>query len=78
VECFISDKENEGYTSIGTQEWHPDQQKTGDSDWRYVYHFKTDASARYVKFKIIRYDKAFSGRKAGIPVKTYVDEIEVR
>jgi hypothetical protein len=78
VECFVSDKENEGYKSIGVREWHPDQEKTGGSPWRYPFIFKTKTSGRYVRFKITRYDKAFSGRKKGMPVVTYLDEIEVR
>ncbi|HVW60279.1 MAG TPA: DUF4838 domain-containing protein, partial [Puia sp.] len=78
VECFVSTKENKGFTSIGRQEWHYDQQKTGDSDWRYVYSFRTDTKARYVRFHIIRHDRAISGRKKGMPAQTLLDEIEVR
>lgn len=78
VECFVSTKENKDFTSIGRQEWHYDQQKTGDSDWRYVYNFKTDTKARYVRFHIIRHDRALSGRKKGMPAQTLLDEIEIR
>jgi hypothetical protein len=78
VECFVSTKENKGFTSIGRQEWHYDQQKTGDSDWRYVYSFRTDTKARYVRFHIIRHDRVISGRKKGMPAQTLLDEIEVR
>ncbi|MBN9384964.1 MAG: DUF4838 domain-containing protein [Chitinophagaceae bacterium] len=78
VECFVSTKENKGFVSIGKQEWRYDQQKTGDSDWRYVYSFRTDTKARYVKLHIIRHDRAISGRKKGMPVQTFLDEIEVR
>lgn len=78
VECFVSKKENGGFTSIGRQEWNYDQEKTGDADWRYVYSFKANASARYVRFKIIRHDLVKAGRKAGMPVQTMIDEIEVR
>lgn len=78
VECFVSKKENGGFTFIGRQEWNYDQEKKGDTDWRYVYSFKTNASARYVRFKILRHDLVKTGRKAGMPVQTMIDEIEVR
>ena len=78
VECFVSKNERDGYTSIGKQGWHYDQPKTGEIDWRYVYSFKTNSEARYVKLKIIRHDRAVYGRKAGMPARTYIDEIEVR
>lgn len=78
VECFVSMNEKEGFKPAGKQEWNIDQEKTGDIDWRKVYSFKPNTTARYVQFRIIRHDKAVSGRKAGMPVRTYIDEIEVR
>ncbi|WP_343701417.1 DUF4838 domain-containing protein [Chitinophaga sp.] len=78
VQCSVSRFADKDFSPIGTQTWQNGQEKKGEADWRYVYSFKTDTEARYIQLKITRHDLAFSGRKAGMPVSTYIDEIEVR
>ena len=79
VECFVSQSEKEGFTSIGKEEIKGDQLK---EDYRHVYSFLTNpinSEFRYVKLKIKRLDRVPIGHmKAGMTVQTFIDEIVVK
>ncbi len=79
VECFVSNDEKSGFTSIGKLKVDGLQMK---EDYRHVYSFKTKPSTpafRYIKLKAKGMEIVPAGHmKAGLKTMICVDEIVVK